>query len=224
MSDAPTVVFVYGPPGVGKLTVASEVCRLTGFALFDNHTSVDWARQIFEPTSPFGKSPEELATDPFFVLRDRLRVVVFEEAMRARKSIVTTYVYSEEVSQDYVDAVCEAVEGLGGTVSFVRLSCAQDEHERRVESPGRGERGKMTTAARLRQVMGQMDLTSPIAGRESFQIDTTGTPPAEVAERIASHFGLSGVGFAHHEEYPDAGRIGGRIVELGDPEHGGVPT
>lgn len=45
-----------------------------------------------------------------------------------------------------------------------------------------------------------------------------------VTDAAASALGLSQVGLAHREEYPDAGQIQGRIVELGEPVRGGVST
>jgi len=36
-----------------------------------------------------------------------------------------------------------------------------------------------------------------------------------VTDAAANALGLSGVGLEHHEDYPDAGRVDGRIVELG---------
>lgn len=36
--------------------------------------------------------------------------------------------------------------------------------------------------------------------------------------------GLSEVGVAHGEEYPDAGRIEGRVVELGEPTLAQAPS
>lgn len=45
-----------------------------------------------------------------------------------------------------------------------------------------------------------------------------------LTDPAATALGLSRVGLAHGEEYPDAGRIQGRIVELGEPEHEGAPT
>lgn len=45
-----------------------------------------------------------------------------------------------------------------------------------------------------------------------------------LTDAAATALGLSQVGLAHREEYPDAGQIQGRIVELGEPTHEGVPT
>jgi class 3 adenylate cyclase len=45
-----------------------------------------------------------------------------------------------------------------------------------------------------------------------------------VTDAAATALGLSQVGIAHHEEYPDAGPIGGRILDLRDPLQEGVPT
>ena len=42
------LVFIYGPPGVGKLTVAKELSNLTGFKLFHNHVSIDFASSVFD--------------------------------------------------------------------------------------------------------------------------------------------------------------------------------
>ncbi len=42
------VVFLYGPPGVGKFPVGSELARLTGFKLFHNHLPVNLVSAVFE--------------------------------------------------------------------------------------------------------------------------------------------------------------------------------
>ena len=42
-----------------------------------------------------------------------------------------------------------------------------------------------------------------------------------VTNPAGTALGLSQAGLAHVEEYPDAGRIEGRIVELGEPAHEG---
>ena len=42
-----------------------------------------------------------------------------------------------------------------------------------------------------------------------------------LTDAAATALGLSEVGLAHREEYPDTGRIEGRIVDLGEPSPGG---
>jgi hypothetical protein len=45
-----------------------------------------------------------------------------------------------------------------------------------------------------------------------------------LTDAAATALGLSQVGIAHREEYPDAGLIQGRILELGEPAPEGVTT
>jgi class 3 adenylate cyclase len=45
-----------------------------------------------------------------------------------------------------------------------------------------------------------------------------------LTDAAATGLGLTRVGLAHGEEYPDTGRIQGRIVELGEPVHEAAPT
>jgi len=45
-----------------------------------------------------------------------------------------------------------------------------------------------------------------------------------ITDAAASALGLPEIGLAHREEYPDAGLVEGRIVELGGPVQQGVPT
>ena len=46
------LVFTYGPPAVGKLTVAAELARIMGFKLYRNHVSVDAVKLVFEFVTP----------------------------------------------------------------------------------------------------------------------------------------------------------------------------
>ena len=42
-----TLVIIFGPPAVGKMTVGLELERLTGFRLFHNHMTVDPVIRLF---------------------------------------------------------------------------------------------------------------------------------------------------------------------------------
>ena len=45
-----------------------------------------------------------------------------------------------------------------------------------------------------------------------------------LTDAAATSLGVAQIGVAHREEYPDAGPIGGRIIDLGEPVRGGIPT
>jgi cytidylate kinase len=46
------LILLYGPPAVGKLTIAKEIARLTGFKVFHNQLTVNLAAAIFPRGTP----------------------------------------------------------------------------------------------------------------------------------------------------------------------------
>ena len=176
------LVFIYGPPGVGKLSVAREVARLTGYRLFDNHVSIDCAQSVFD----FG-------TPPFWNAVGKIRRAVFEEAAAGGVSLVFTYVYSHPGDAPHVERFCGLFEERGGGALLVRLICAREELERRLTHPDRARAGKLASLDTLRELTERLDIFSPVPGRESLEIDNTDLPPAEVARRIVGHYRLGDV-------------------------------
>lgn len=76
------LIFIYGAPAVGKLTVAKELAEKTGYKLFHNHLTVDLVRSFFEYGS------EQAAR-----LSEKFRLEMFEEAAKAKlPGIIFTYV------------------------------------------------------------------------------------------------------------------------------------
>jgi shikimate kinase len=174
------LLFLYGPPAVGKLTVAQELATLTGFKLFHNHVTVDLALEYFDFGTPgFGR------------IVDSVRLTVLEvAASEGLNGVIFTFVYGAGIDDPFVDEVIQVVETHGAEVLFVRLSCDPDTLVARVVTPERERYRKLRSAEALRELMERHDLFSPVPHRESLSIDTGHATPPEAARRIAAHFGL----------------------------------
>ena len=129
MSEAkhrPTLVFIVGPPAVGKMAVGHELAQRTGFKLFHNHHTIDLALRFF----PYG-------TPPFQRLVSEFRRRIFEEVAASQlPGLIFTYVWAFDHPSDD-DAVANYAtifSARGGRVVYVELECALAERLRRNET------------------------------------------------------------------------------------------
>ena len=75
------LLIIYGAPAAGKLTIATEVARRTGFKLFHNHVSIDCVKPVFD----FG-------TPPFLRMIETIRFAMIAEATREGIDLIQTFV------------------------------------------------------------------------------------------------------------------------------------
>ncbi|HEX8734901.1 MAG TPA: RNase adapter RapZ [Pyrinomonadaceae bacterium] len=173
------LVFIYGSPAVGKLTVANEIAKLTDFKVFHNHLSIDAIEPIFEFGSPsFGK------------LIDLIRVETVREAARVRQNLIYTFCYAKDLDDAHVERITRAVEENGGEVCFVLLRADRDALDKRVVEESRRRMGKAKTVEMMDFFHETYDLLSPVPDRESLIIDNTHLSAENAAERIIAHFNL----------------------------------
>jgi chloramphenicol 3-O-phosphotransferase len=173
------LVFLYGPPGVGKLTVARALVALTGFRLFHNHLTVDLVGSVFPRHSP-----------AFGPLVHRFRREMFAAAAREDVDLVFTYVYAHPEDEPDVRDLLEPVLAGGGEVHFVQLTCTREALLERVASESRRAYRKLTDPAAVGALLDRHDLTAAVPFAESLRLDTTATPPAEAARKIAARYAL----------------------------------
>ncbi len=176
------LVVLYGPPGVGKLTVGSVLSALTGFRLFHNHLTVDLVTSVFLPN-----------TDGWNRLARRVRLAVFEEAARERVDLILTRAPRDAGPSevDRVRTMTEPIRAAGGAVVFVQLTCAREVLLQRVREEPRQRQGKLTNPNVLIEMY---DLGARLPCEPHLRVDTTHMAPAEAAARIAAHFALPTVG------------------------------
>ena len=177
------LVFLHGMPGVGKLTVASELAKLTGFRLFHNHLTVDLVLSLFE----FG-------SQPFVELRERIWLDTFAQACDAKlDGLIFTFAFEKTVRHEFVSNVMKLVEPQGGEVVFVNLYCDSAELEKRLTDPGREKFGKLTSLELFRQLKSNGTFDAPDSLPSRISVDTTNITPLEAARKIATELNLAPV-------------------------------
>lgn len=180
--EVPRLVFIHGPAAAGKLTIAREVARLTGFGLFHNHLVVDALLAVF----PFG-------SENFVRLRESMWMTVFETAASQGRSLVFTFAPEKTVAPDFPERAKALFEEGGGRVDFVRLTVSVEEQERRINDPSRHEFQKLTDVDALRRMrtnFAEAEATMPAA---DLTLDTSTTLPEVSALRIVAALNLPSI-------------------------------
>jgi hypothetical protein len=189
-TSAPTLVFIVGPPAVGKMTVGYELARMTGLRLFHNHHTIELVLRFF----PFG-------TPPFARLVDEFRRRIMEEVADSHlPGLIFTYVWAFDQPSEHaaVARLADTFASRGGRVVYVELAATQEERLRRNETEFRlAEKPSKRDVAVSRQRLLEHDSVYRLSsagefdGRDDWlRIDNTRLPPETVAERIIAHFAL----------------------------------
>lgn len=174
------LIFLHGLPGVGKLTVARELVKLTGFRLFHNHLAVDLVESVFE----FGSLP-------FVELRERIWLEVFSGVVAANlDGLIFTFAFDRTVRRSFIENTREVIESAGGQVLFVELRCSTEELERRIEHPSRQRFGKLSSVGRFRELKEAGAFVDPGIPAERLVVDTTELSASDAASLIVSKLGL----------------------------------
>ncbi len=84
-----TLLFVFGPPAVGKMTVGRAIADASGFRLFHNHHVIEPLLDVFEFETP-----------QFQTLMSEFRQRVLEEAAAADIDLVFTLVWALDLPED----------------------------------------------------------------------------------------------------------------------------
>jgi chloramphenicol 3-O-phosphotransferase len=168
------LVFIYGKPAAGKLTVAEELSKITGYKLFHNHLVVDLLLSIFE----FGSLP-------FVELREQIWLSVFAQACRSEvPGLIFTFNPETTVRASFVRETVDTITRSGGEVQFVELVCPLAELKRRIDSPSRLQYGKLTSLSLFEKLHSDGTFDTSHMPEPRLTVDTSLCSPTEAATRI----------------------------------------
>jgi predicted kinase len=172
---SPRLVFLYGPPAVGKLTVASAIADRLPFKILHNHVTIDAVTEVL----PFG-------SDTFWGVVGRFRRDLVAAAVEENIDLIYTFVFAPGDEQHVADIV-SSYEKAGGAVSFVQLLAPREVLRQRVLADSRRQYGKPTDAETLDRMLDEHNCFAAIPDRESLTIDLGATSAKDAADQIIEH-------------------------------------
>jgi shikimate kinase len=169
------LIFLYGPPAVGKLTVATELSKILDLPLVDLHSILNPLARVFG-----WRHPERCR------LGDLFRFELFAAAAREQISMITTFGGGGACYDPFIQKVKQIVEAEGGTVIFVRLTAPKEVILERAENQSRVEQSKISDREKLAE---HIEKTPDVFERarvpEHLEVDTSKQSPEESAQIIA---------------------------------------
>lgn len=176
------LIFIYGPPASGKLTVAQELSKLTGYPIFHNHMTRDIVHGLF---------PKKLEEN--YELVNILRDDVLKYCTLNNISLIFTWVYDGPEDDEPLKRKVETVTENGGKILFVELTTPHNILLERVTNDSRKKHKKLTDPELLSHLL-KSKAYSSIPYNSIFKVDTSTHTPKESAELITEHFNLIKIG------------------------------
>ena len=174
------LVFIYGLPATGKLTVAKHLAGLTGYRLFHNHLAVDLLLSVFD----FG-------SEPFVDLREQIWLSVFEQAAASNlPGLIFTFAPERTVRPSFIPAALDILTRHNATVDFIELTCPLPELKLRLDSHSRQRFQKLTSATLFDQLHADGIFDASAMPIPRLTLDTSLHKPEAAAALIAQTLGL----------------------------------
>lgn len=173
------LIHINGFPGVGKLTVARELEKITGGRLIDNHAIINLAYLVTEHGTP-----------EFFDLHKNLTLTLYKTLANVKglDLLIFTNAQAAELPEDVerLERISDLAAARKETFVPVVLTCQQDEHKKRVASPERADRKKLTNAGILEGML--QNYTPHLPDHpNALTLDITHLSPLESATLIKQH-------------------------------------
>ena len=180
-----TIIVIYGPPGVGKLTIGRELSKKTKLKFFNGHKLANVVHSIFD----FG-------TKEFVDTTNSLWLFLFEKIVESKApGIIVSFVYGVQTlegkkDEQFFKKIFTIAKRSGANTYFIKLTCSDTQLYKRVQNKSRKKLGKLTSAKLLKKIRQKYKVDQAIPFVKNTVIDTTRLTARQTADRIISKLGI----------------------------------
>jgi predicted kinase len=169
------ILHINGYPGVGKLTVARMLAEALDAKLVDNHSIYNLAFALTEYKSA-----------AYYETLEAVRAIAFERVLELpeKTPVISTNAHMTDSAWGNAnwDAVVDLARRRGSPLLILVLDCAPAENDRRIASPEREAKRKLTDPSKFTGNWSGRELIDR-DGDHMVHIDTTGLSAEETAAR-----------------------------------------
>lgn len=187
-----SLVFIIGPPAVGKMTVGQELATRTGFKLFHNHIAIEMVAPYFSYGSPEGRD-----------LVGKVRRAFFDAfaADHARGYIFTfVWAFGEPGEREFMEGIAEQFLAADHEVFWIELEATFEERLVRNLSENRlackpTKRDVDWSDRHIRELEEKHRFNSTdneLTYENYLRVDNTKLSATEAADQICKFFGFDG--------------------------------
>jgi len=137
------LVMIYGPPAVGKLTVAKELAEITDFNVLSHNQLLD----VLMPTLEL-----KLSNPKLWEVYEKIKLEIIKMATETNKNLIVTEVYNEKVSLPRIKSYLNSLNKLKVVPYFVRLTAKSEDLIKRVSNKDRLKYNKLKHRKQLKEL------------------------------------------------------------------------
>ena len=173
------LLFLYGSPGVGKMTVSKYISNITGWTDFHLHHTIDYVRSIF---------PREIEGSEELVDDFSLKMINF--ASRNDIDLIYTYVYAREADDYFIRHLIKLSKKNNINIFFVNLVCDFDQNITRIKDKKRNNFKKIISVKKFKDLHKKYDLLSSISYVNNLVVETTNQTEKQTADFIVKKLSI----------------------------------
>ncbi len=176
------VLYLIGFQGVGKLSIAREICQQADFRLIDNHAINNL---VFPFVRIDGKTKfTNEIWDPIIKIRDIVLDTMARIGNREFNFVFTNVLYEGLLGDlKAYNSLEQAVQKREGCFIPVRVLCEENEHRRRIANPEREINMKDTNHAKVAELHQEYETFKPVHPH-TIMIDVTHLSAVDAASAI----------------------------------------